>query len=41
MYELTLFGIRFGFKCMYNIQLSILNEKEKYEREIRGLSMDK
>ena len=26
MYKLSLFDIGFGFKCVYNIQLSILNE---------------
>ena len=40
MYKLTLFGIRFGFKYMYIIQVSILNEKEGYEWKIRGFLMD-
>ena len=28
MYKLTLFGTRFGYKCVYIIQLNILNGKK-------------
>ena len=36
-----MFDIRFGFKYMYIIQVSISNEKERYEWKIRGFLIDK
>ena len=41
MYKLSLFDIGFGFKCVYNIQLSILNEMKDMQGEYVDYQRDK
>ena len=41
MYKLTQFDIRIGFKCMYNIQLNILNEMKSMNEKCGNYQRDK